>query len=457
MFKNRSMKRFLLIIFLSILVTGCRHKNEEFIIVDLNKKVGEYIAFQSSYVRTSFSFLHESYNKYYKLQLLEYTNIPKADNFFLVTINRDFDKFLYELNKLNLIDQSKFLNLSNRIKLDTTAQSKKMLLSQSVAVTGYIDNKQFVILDSNDNKDFSDEKLLFFNEEIDYSDFSHKSSIPNLNLTCNYFVNGKLQTHDRIVKVFPNSNFFAFQRIKDTTAKKLGVIEEFQDYWVGELSVEKIKYDIVIQGPHNNYASILIKKCKQNFSKNDKSYNWNFSYKVKDTLRLSNKVFVIDSLNSSMSKLFFKQLSTKLKFVNKGNRIGEFIDNYELSDLNGNTFSIFEGQVNEWVLLDFWGTWCGPCKELTPELKKINNEFSDKLKIIGIAYDKSPEIVKRYVTDNKLTWGQGYLSYDSENDILKDMKIEAFPTFILFNRKRQIIYRGSGIYALNKIKDTLRK
>jgi len=344
----------------------------------------------------------------------------------LVTINRDFDKFLYELNKLNLIDQSKFLNLSNRIKLDTIAQSKKMLLSQSVAVTGHIDNKQFVIVDSNDNKDFSDEKLLFFNEEIDYSDFSHKSSIPNLNLKRNYFVNGKLQTHDRIVKIYPDSNYFAFQRIKDTTAKKLGVIEEFQDYWVGELSVKKLKYDIVIQGPHNNYASILIKKCKQNFSKNDESYNWNFSYKVKDTLRLSNKVFVIDSLDSSMSKLFFKQLSTKLKFVNKGNRIGEFIDNYELSDLNGNTFSIFEGQVNEWVLLDFWGTWCGPCKELTPELKKINNEFSDKLKIIGIAYDQSPEIVKRYVTDNKLTWGQGYLSYDSENDILKDLRIEAF-------------------------------
>ncbi|MBN1295810.1 TlpA family protein disulfide reductase [bacterium] len=60
----------------------------------------------------------------------------------------------------------------------------------------------------------------------------------------------------------------------------------------------------------------------------------------------------------------------------------------------------------KYILIDFWASWCMPCRKELPFLLKLNTKYSDekKFKLIGISLDKSDSALKKYVADNKMTW-----------------------------------------------------
>jgi thioredoxin 1 len=85
------------------------------------------------------------------------------------------------------------------------------------------------------------------------------------------------------------------------------------------------------------------------------------------------------------------------------------------------------------VLVDFYATWCGPCKAVPPILKQVKQELDDKVKIIKIDIDRNRSLADRF-------------------------QVQAVPTIILF-RKGRVIWRQAGVQPaksiINVIKDTL--
>lgn len=107
---------------------------------------------------------------------------------------------------------------------------------------------------------------------------------------------------------------------------------------------------------------------------------------------------------------------------------------------------------SQYVLLDFWGTWCVPCVKSLPKIKKINEKHSDKIKIIGIAYDEDEPKVRDFLNKNIYTWDNIFESRSktTKNSIVKLYNIEVFPTYILMDKNQKIVYKGSNIDDLLK-------
>jgi thioredoxin 1 len=64
-----------------------------------------------------------------------------------------------------------------------------------------------------------------------------------------------------------------------------------------------------------------------------------------------------------------------------------------LTDDNFDTEVVKSNQV---VLVDFWATWCGPCKAIAPMIEELANEFSGKAKIGKLDVDQNPEVSSEF-------------------------------------------------------------
>jgi thiol-disulfide isomerase/thioredoxin len=115
--------------------------------------------------------------------------------------------------------------------------------------------------------------------------------------------------------------------------------------------------------------------------------------------------------------------------------------------------------TGKYTLLDFWGTWCGPCTELTPQLLNLyesKNRFSFQL--LGIAYDSDRRDVINYMQKNEIPWQTLYDERgDNSRGTVFKYKIQSFPTFILIDPSGTIVFRSSGKEAFDQVKQILSK
>ena len=99
---------------------------------------------------------------------------------------------------------------------------------------------------------------------------------------------------------------------------------------------------------------------------------------------------------------------------------------FTVTALDGTKFTLDEmgGRV---VLIDFWATWCGPCNEELPHMKKIAKEFAGQpLVIISVSWDSDDAKWKEFVTRNEMTWVQ---YRDANHELSKRFGINAIPHY----------------------------
>jgi len=139
---------------------------------------------------------------------------------------------------------------------------------------------------------------------------------------------------------------------------------------------------------------------------------------------------------------------------------------YESLTMSGNTvvqlqadgtFSQKEGSLDDfigqgkYVLVDFWASWCGPCKEETPFVVKAYNDYKDKgLVVLGIPVQDKVDATKKAMVELGIYYPQ---LLDPKQELADRFDVHAIPHLFLFDPDGQIVkdgMRGEDIDALLK-------
>jgi len=109
------------------------------------------------------------------------------------------------------------------------------------------------------------------------------------------------------------------------------------------------------------------------------------------------------------------------------------------------------------VLLDFWGTWCPPCRESVPMLKNLQKKYAAKpFQLVSISSDDDEDVWRTFVQAQHMNWSE-YL--DSSSELQEAFKIDSFPTYIVVDKDGVIRFRQSGLAqdTQNELEDAINK
>ena len=118
--------------------------------------------------------------------------------------------------------------------------------------------------------------------------------------------------------------------------------------------------------------------------------------------------------------------------------------NFSLKKINGRTVKIGEYLENGPVLINFWATWCAPCKKEMVFLEKFENEYKKEgFSVLSISIDsqKSLAQVRSYIRINNYSFD---VFLDPNMQVFKKMNGNLMPTNILIDKKGNIIWRHYG-------------
>ena len=122
-------------------------------------------------------------------------------------------------------------------------------------------------------------------------------------------------------------------------------------------------------------------------------------------------------------------------------QIGEQVQEIALKNANGETekLSDLRGKL---VLIDFWASWCGPCRHSNKDLVKLYSKYKSKgFEIYGISIDDNAEAWKKAIATDRITWKQVNEQGGWESSLANAWKIEVIPSSFLLDKEGKLIAR----------------
>jgi len=423
-----------LVILLAICIFSCKNEN-------LKKKHNDIltIKLERKGLKTSIGKSNSSFKFLDSIESKEFKGVFNKDSSFVTYYNIVNSKELKDLLEKKKISKELYDSVKTRI----------------YCLSGFKNGKQYFCLDENGNKNFSDDKIKEFDKNISREideNWKLLDSFSVLKIGVNKIENETLYKDTLFIKIFPD--LYGATYPNETKSEKfkhsLQLTGKTSNYLLGSFSLGDTEYKV---GAVMSYFF---------FSKSDSafSYGRNDMYSILDTIKIENSYFKIENLSQKEPDLTLRRLDISEK--KHGFRIGDYTKNYEVEDLDGKKSSFKEVLGNKKLLLiDFWGTWCGPCKELTPEIVALHNEFKENVSFMSLAYEKDSEPVKKYVAKNNMNWFNGLIqgvpkSSDMSNEIISGLRVECFPTFIVLDNDLNILFYGcGGDENFSNLKDSL--
>ena len=153
------------------------------------------------------------------------------------------------------------------------------------------------------------------------------------------------------------------------------------------------------------------------------------------------------------------EVDTARRMIENPRRAREnFAPDYSLTT-RGGEFLSSKDLIGKTVLLDFWGTWCGPCRAATPELVKLYKKLAgDAFVMVGVSSDSpnDKQTWTDYIDKNKMEWPQ---NLDTNRAVHRAFNITSFPTYIVIDAEgiMKLRLQGYGSRTVQQLESEIKK
>ncbi len=311
-----------------------------------------------------------------------------------------------------------------------------------------IKNIKYFTIDANGNMDFSDDSVRSQNMDSLSRYFNFYDTLR----ASFQYKDGAVQKVNIPIKIYPYQGI-SFEN--DPLSKMLGISISYNKGLNGTLDPGGV-YSYKFSSPIPNfgvYHEITGKKdplvVEAVNRKNERvDQYWSF---IGDTININNNLYYVEKLDREKKELVLRFVKGFQYGYNVGNRLQPFS---AIDFISKQQISLTKNR-DRYLLLDFWGTWCAPCIKGIPALKKMRQNNFDKIDLVSVAYDKPKDTsqLRKLIAENEMNWSHVWVARDASDpdNLIKMLKVEAFPTFILVDVKGEIIFRGSGVDELNMV------
>jgi len=129
---------------------------------------------------------------------------------------------------------------------------------------------------------------------------------------------------------------------------------------------------------------------------------------------------------------------------------GDTAPDWTATGYDGTEFKLSDYR-GQYVLFDFWATWCGPCKAEFPNLKAVYEDFGgERFEMIGLSIDKTIDLPKEYHEKNPSTYTQGFVEPEPYQQVRNDYGIRSIPSIWLIGPDGKIVGRDLRGKALRE-------
>ncbi|MEN2487238.1 TlpA disulfide reductase family protein [Flavobacterium sp. B11] len=242
------------------------------------------------------------------------------------------------------------------------------------------------------------------------------------------------KVRDSIIKlqkeVYLKIEFEKDSIIKNQLKLRLDELENAKD----QNDIEELKLDFVFAKNHpNSYRALQLIRVPVN-----RFIGMNFY----DTFVEVFENFTPEIKNSEKGQ----EMSEKLKYF-KQSKIGSQAPDFNLKDINNNAISLADFKNKQYILIDFWASWCAPCREELPYIKELYKNYKSLgFEIISITRDENLDAWKKAIIKDKIGSWKHISILENNSSIDKDYFVNGIPHKVLIDKNGIIIgkWKGSG-------------